>query len=424
MGTVSRLWANPIGKTLSVLERSLLVWNKPLAAAILAGLIYVGISSTAGSPWRLSTAPYYNLLADAFLHGQLHLRIIPENTIDLSLFQGRYYLYWGPLPALFAIPLVALFGVQVSDVLQTLFFSAVTVGILAMVLKAAADRGVIRLTPVQRALLVLFFALGTPYAAITESGHVWQMAQVESILFTFLAFLAAFKTENQKAFFLTGCAMAGVLLTRPSAGFIAIFLAWYLLQRHGHFGLRRLSGYALLGVLPLLSAVVLTGLYNYLRFGSSLDNGLDYHLMSTYFAKDFFQFGFFNVRYIPENIYFTYLSYPYSLIPPGVTVRCGSLFLLSPLFFCALYAIWKYRKKPITWALVASILLANIPILTLMGPGSSLFGPRYTLDFIMPLLLLTSLGMEGLPISYASPLVIVSILQYLLGSLIYVHGVP
>jgi hypothetical protein len=424
VGTLSRIWIHPFQKFLSALERSLLGWNQPLPAMILAGLIYLGISSTAGAPWRLSTAPYYNLLADAFLHGQLHLRVIPADTIDLSLFQGHYYLYWGPLPAVLAIPLVALFGIQVSDVLQTLFFSAVNVGMLALVLKAAVERGVIHLKPVQRAILVLFFALGTAYTPITGSGHVWQMAQVESILFAFLAALATFKMEHGKAFFFTGCAMAGILLTRSSAVFIAIFLAWYLLQQHWGLGLRRLARYCGLGLLPVLLALLLTGLYNTLRFGSPLETGLSYHLMSAYFANDFYQYGVFNIRFIPQNIYYTYFFYPYSFNPLGVTVRCGSLFLLSPLFFCAIYGVWKYRKQAMPWVLLASILLANIPILLLMGSGSSLFGPRYTLDFILPLLLLTSLGMEGLPTAYASLLMIVSALQYLLGSLIYLQGVP
>lgn len=424
MENANRIRINPIGKFISALERSLLIWNQPLAAMILSGLVYAGISSTAGPPWRLSTAPYYNYLADAFMHGLLYLRLIPENTVDLSLFQGHYYLYWGPLPAVFAIPLVAVFGVGVSDVLQTLFISAVTVGLLAVVLQAATQRGLIRLSALQRAMLVLFFALGTAFTPITESGHVWQMVQVESILFSFLACLAAIKFEQKKGFFLTGCAMAGILLTRPSAIFIGLFLAWYLIRRHWHLGLRRLWQYCLIGVLPALCAMALTGLYNTLRFGSPLDNGLNYHLVSSYFASDFHQYGVFNLRYIPENIYYTYFFYPYSFAPLGVNVRTGSLFLLSPLFFCAIYALWKVRKNALTWVLLATILLTNIPIVLLMGPGSSLFGPRYTLDFILPLLFLTALGMGDLPLPLTSGLMVISILQYLFGSLIYVHGVP
>ncbi|MDD5369916.1 MAG: hypothetical protein PHQ40_12585 [Anaerolineaceae bacterium] len=107
-----------LGRYVIAFERMLLLWDKPLVAMLLAGIIFTGISSTAGSPLRLSTNPFYNLLADAFIHGQLHLRVIPENTLDLLFFQGRYYLYWGPLPAILAIPLVTVFGILIGHALQ------------------------------------------------------------------------------------------------------------------------------------------------------------------------------------------------------------------------------------------------------------------------------------------------------------------
>ena len=62
---------------------------------------------------------YYNLLAQAFQNGQLHLLLEPSAELlalenpydyhnrenvphlwDASLYQGKYYLYWGPVPAL------------------------------------------------------------------------------------------------------------------------------------------------------------------------------------------------------------------------------------------------------------------------------------------------------------------------------------
>jgi hypothetical protein len=413
-----------LGRYIIALERMLLLWDKPLVAMILAGIIFTCISATAGSPWRLSTAPYYNLLADAFLHGQLHLRIIPANTIDLSLFHGQYYLYWGPLPAILAIPLVALFGVNFSDVLQTLVYSAVTVGVLTITLKAANRQGVIRLSPTQRAILVLFFTLGTAYAPITEHGHVWQMAQVESILFIFLAYLVVFTLKNGQAFFFSGCAVAGILSTRNSAVLSAVFLVWYLFTRHQHLEKRRLFMYCLLGLFPVATTLILLGLYNYARFGNPIDMGINYHLMSPFFVSDFSKYGVFNVHFIPENIYYTYLYYPYSIYSPHFSLRCGSLFLLSPLFFCAIYAVWKFRKKTITWILLLTIILANIPLLMLMGPGSGLLGPRYTLDFVMPLLLLTAMGMEHLHNKVSILLMAISIVQYLGGTLLYVHAVP
>ena len=93
----------------------------------------------------------------------------------------------------------------------------------------------------------------------------------------------------------------------------------------------------------------------------------------------------------------------------------GSLFLLSPLFFGAFAAFWKPRSSWALWALLLSILITNIPILLLMGTGWVQFGPRYTLDFSVPLLLLTALGIEKWKVSLSFILTIASIVQFFFG---------
>ena len=93
----------------------------------------------------------------------------------------------------------------------------------------------------------------------------------------------------------------------------------------------------------------------------------------------------------------------------------GSLFLLSPLFFGAVAAFWKPRSRRVVWALLISILITNIPILFVMGTGWAQYGPRYTLDFTVPLLLLTALGIERWKPSLAFFLALAAIVQYFIG---------
>jgi hypothetical protein len=62
------------------------IWERPVSSALFAFAIYCLFSMTKGSIWRLSEFPYFNYLADAFLHGQLSLRTIPVRTADLSYF--------------------------------------------------------------------------------------------------------------------------------------------------------------------------------------------------------------------------------------------------------------------------------------------------------------------------------------------------
>src|ERR1051325_6712994 len=79
--------------------QSLLLWESPGWSSSLALIIYTGLAFRHGAPWGVSLVPYYNYLADAFLHGQLHLRLLPPVLNDLVEYGGQFYLYWPPLPA-------------------------------------------------------------------------------------------------------------------------------------------------------------------------------------------------------------------------------------------------------------------------------------------------------------------------------------
>lgn len=129
--------------------------------------------------------------------------------------------------------------------------------------------------------------------------------------------------------------------------------------------------------------------------GSNLDtnpNGIAYHQMAGFFRANYDRYGYFNLHYVPINLYYQYIFYP---LPLRVeSAMGGSLFLLSPLFLGALAAFWKPRFRWAVWALLSSIIITNIPILLLMGTGWVQYGPRYTLDFTVPLLLLIALGIE------------------------------
>lgn len=54
----------------------------------------------------------------------------------------------------------------------------------------------------------------------------------------------------------------------------------------------------------------------------------------------------------------------------------------------------------------------------IMGPGTLQYGSRYALDFAVPLLLLTVLGMQRWPLKWVALLVGLSILQYIPGAIL------
>jgi hypothetical protein len=90
----------------------------------------------------------------------------------------------------------------------------------------------------------------------------------------------------------------------------------------------------------------------------------------------------------------------------------GSLFLLSPLFLAAFWGIIKDKDRYNVWGLVLSILFTNLLIITLMGTGWLQFGPRYTLDFTLALLLLTLMGIKYIRLRATGLLLSVSLAHY------------
>lgn len=393
-----------------------LLWEKPLVAAVMSFAAYSAITTTTrGSIFRTSISAYYNYLADAFLHGSLFLRTVPPHTHDLVHYSGHWSLYWGPFPAVALMPLVALFGVKLSDIFITLVVGACNVALVACVLRCACRREVLQLSAVQRGLIILCFALGTVQMTLVPFGSVWSLDQLSAFALVGLGYLAALRLEGRWAFFATGLAFAAVISTRNHMILAAISPATYLIVRYWSLGYRKLLSRLSLIALPVCVALGGLGTYNWLRFGSPLQMGIPYHQMNIAFVADYHHYGFMSLHYVPINVYYQYLAYP--LPPHSDTLQGGSLFLLTPLFAFAIWGLIKQRRNWIAWALAASVIAVDIPILVLMGTGWTQFGPRYTLDFTMPLLLLTGFGIRRVPPIVVLLLTVVAIAQYVYGTL-------
>ena len=396
------------------LQRVLLLWADPVWSALQALLAYAVLASRHGSVWPASSFAYHNYLADAFLHGQLHLWLIPASLHDLSIYNERVYLNWGPFPAVLLMPFVALFGVQLSDIIVTITLGAVNVSLVALVLRQADRRGVLELARFERALLVLLFAFGTVHLILAPLGSVWFTTQLAGFFCVALAYLATLGLQGLPAFALAGLALAGGMLTRNHLVFAGLWPACYLLHRHHFLGWRRLAAYALLGLLPIALGVVLVGLYNWLRFGSLFESGISYHTMAELFESDFERYGATNLHYLLRNLFYQYLAYPFPWRP--ASQMGGSLFLLSPVFFATLWGIASGRPRWSVWALLGTIVFVASPILVWMSTGWIQFGPRYTLDFTLPLLMLTAYGVRRWPAWVTVLLTVISIVHYLVGS--------
>ncbi len=365
---------------------------------------------------HVSGNAYFNYLADAFLHGQLHLRITPESTHDLVRFNDHLYLYWPPFPAVLLIPFVAVFGLDFSDIFFTLVIGAINVSLTFMLLVKLRSRRIIEMSDFHLWMLVGCLAFGTVHLSLAVLGRVWFTAQIVGYFCVVVAYLGTVALDDRKAFLAAGLGIAAAVMTRNHLIFLGLWPAWYLIHYHRSRGGRWLAVSMAYGLAPIVAALALLALYNGARFGSITEMGLDWHQMAGTFASDYKTYGAFHPHYLPVNFFYQYLFYPFPL--SGRSAMGGSLFLLTPLFFAALTGFFKEvdRSKVM---LAASILLTAVPILLLMGTGWAQFGPRYTLDFTVPLLMLTALGATNWPRWVVGLLALISIVHYVLGTIFF-----
>jgi hypothetical protein len=384
---------------------------EPRIAGVVALIMYLARVAITPTGFRHSGADYYNFLADAFLHGQLALRTTPESTVDLIFYMDRLYLYWNPFPALLIAPLVALFGIAFSDVLYTALIGALTIGLSAHLLSALDGSGIAPLDRERRGLLVTTLAFGSIVPIVATRGNIWDTAQIVGWACVLCATLAALIVPGRWGYLLTGLALTFAMETRLDLLFNGVWLAFVLLRRDGRRGLRWLLTSSALGLSPLMLGFALLGWYNAARFGNPLDSGLAWHNMSDFFRADYARYGVFNLHYLPTNLYHHFLAPPITLSQKGTG---WGFFFMTPVFVGALYALWRDRCQLITSALAVSAMLTYIPIGLVMGTGY-LFGPRYLLDLMVPIVVLTARGIAQWPFRVLRPLFLIGIATFMLG---------
>jgi len=140
-------------------------------------------------------------------------------------------------------------------------------------------------------------------------------------------------------------------------------------------------------------------------------------------VSDYQKYGAFNTYYIPINFYYQYIHYPIiSIVKLDTDVYMGgSLFLLSPVFFFAFRAVYREWRNLNIWILSFAILATSIPILLLMGTGWVQYGPRYTFDFTVPLLMLTAFGIPKISKRLLTWLIVFSVIHYIPGIILFAY---
>lgn len=274
---------------------------------VMIGVVYVWIISVGRwTDWPDSTN-YFSLLADAFKHGQTHLLVEPKPALlalsdpyevelreqvralwDVSLYEGKFYLYWGPSPAL-VLTVLQLFGLSdIGD--QYLVFGFVAGAFLFSVLLILAlwrkYFSELRWWTIIPGIIIA--GLANPIPWLLNRPDVYEAAiaggQFFLICGLYLAVrgLAASKPITWMLA-LAGASWALAVGSRATLAPAVIFFAGMVALAivYGAGGLKRarpILAPLLAIAAPLILGAVLHGWYNAERFGSVLELGHRYQL--------------------------------------------------------------------------------------------------------------------------------------------------
>ncbi|MDD2923261.1 MAG: hypothetical protein PHQ36_13325 [Anaerolineales bacterium] len=316
---------NFIGKIFNSHEGRLYLGVGALGGAILIFYVWC-VSIGTWSTWYYETN-YYDLQAAAFRHGQIALEVPPDPKLlafngfdvyepsnregipvlwDATLYKGRYYLYWGPAPALVLAAVKLFYTKEVGDNILTFAFLSGTFLLLVLVILELRKKYFSE-TPHWAVLLGIAFAgLVNPMTYILFEPRTYEAAIIAAQFFLIFGtywLVTAFDRPTILRFALAGTFLAFAVGSRttliPAVGFLALITLIWAFKTQRDNAIKFTASIAL----PLTIGAVSYALYNYARFGSFTEFGLRYQLTSYNLYELLGET--FSLAYIPPNLYKT-----------------------------------------------------------------------------------------------------------------------
>ncbi len=320
--------------------------------------------------------------------------VLDAATLAGSQRQQRYFMSFPPAPSVVMMPLAAIWGYQVNDVLFTIVFASLNVMLMFLVLMQFSAMGLGSRPRRENLWLTLLFGFGTVHFWCATLGQVWFTALVMGVTFT----LGYVLFSLQRRSLLAGVFMALAFSTRTPLLFTAIFFYVMLLFPDG-----KLRGgewkdtfkQAALFSLPCLVVGLLLLVQNSMRFESLSEFGHTY--LAAGGLQRVKQFGLFDPVFLSKNLTAAFTLLP-RFLPEApfllISKHGMSLFLTTPAFVYLFRPLARRNAVETFWhrLLWFTVLVTAIPHFFYQNTGYEQFGYRFSLDYTVYLVLLLALG--------------------------------
>jgi len=419
--------------------------RKVAIAACVAVVLLVYARSASSYEKDLDPAPnrtdFHNLIATGLIDRQTDLTVKPpkdllrledpyeptqnsqvvigHGLIDLSLYKGKLYAYFGPAPAiLLFIPFRLLRVGDLAPAFADLVFSILGFAFSVLLFKRLSRYffGSIPVWIDCFSILALGLAVPVPFIIYAGRGYEVAIACGYFLLFAGLYCLANGLLSGGRRgtvwLAVGSAALASAVAARPDLILAALFvaIAIFIVSKSVQYESRdrvvRIA--ALIG--PYVVVGILIASYNFIRFNSVTEFGTGYQLMAYNPRK----LAYYKLWYIPHGLYYYLLAparllgtYPYVFLQKFVPYYkaqsndvypiepVAGVFTNMPLIPLGLVMIATQlrglarRCRPALLAIVSGLLVAAALLVSISFAfrGATM---RYTLDFA-PLLLLSGL---------------------------------
>ncbi|MGE5183779.1 MAG: hypothetical protein ACM31C_17030 [Acidobacteriota bacterium] len=416
-----------------------------------AALFAIGLAVYGALAWdrlgKQSGAPQFVYQADAWLHG--HVSIDPplvdndwaklETVVldDGREVQGRrmvtrpmfellgggevpiqrvrgsrgitWYMSFPPLPTLLMIPSAVISGRAGNDVIPTLLVAAAILPLALLVLRRLAAAGMSKRELREDLWLVGMLAFGSVLFFSSVQGKVWYTAQVAGVALALVYAWASIEASRPLA---AGLALGAAALTRTAMAFmfpLFVLEAWRTCNGDRRAFVRKLAWFAA----PIVVFAIAGMIYNYVRFASPTEFGHRY--LDVRQQVQIEQWGLASYHYLARN-----LTVAFTLLPelPGHSpwLQIGghglAIWVTTPVLVLLL---WPRERPALHRTLWLTVALVAAPSLLYMNSGWVQFGYRFSLDYLVFLVMLLAIG--GRPLTrVAKGLIIAGVVVNLFGA--------